>query len=53
MYGMDGTMVGTAGGFQQMTQDALTVLNDIPFTVDLIYINKYLYLLAYMNILYI
>lgn len=33
MYGMDGSMKGTAGGFQQMTQDALTVLNDIPFTI--------------------
>lgn len=30
---MDGTMRGSAGGFQQMTQDALTVLNDIPFSI--------------------
>lgn len=33
IYGMDGTMSGTAGGFQAMTQDALTVLNDIPFSI--------------------
>jgi len=33
IYGMDGTMRGSAGGFQQMTQDALTVLNDIPFSI--------------------
>lgn len=34
MYGMDdGTFVSTAGGFQAMTQDALTVLNDIPFSI--------------------
>lgn len=26
-------MRGSAGGFQQMTQDALTVLNDIPFSI--------------------
>jgi len=32
-YGMDGTFTGTAGGFQAMTQDALTVLNDIPFSI--------------------
>jgi hypothetical protein len=32
-YGMDGTIRGSAGGFQQMTQDALTVLNDIPFSI--------------------
>jgi len=30
---MDGTIRGSAGGFQQMTQDALTVLNDIPFSI--------------------
>jgi hypothetical protein len=29
-YGMDESMVG---GFQAMTQDALTVLNDIPFSI--------------------
>ena len=33
MYGMDGTIKGTAGGFQAMTQDAITVLNDIPFSI--------------------
>jgi hypothetical protein len=33
IYGMDGTMRGTAGGFQAMTQDAITVLNDIPFSI--------------------
>lgn len=33
IYGMDGTAEKTVGGFQAMTQDALTVLNDIPFTV--------------------
>merc|ERR1719238_2437444 len=33
MYGMDGTAEGTVGGFQAMTQDMLTVLNDIPFTI--------------------
>jgi hypothetical protein len=33
MYGMDGTFAGTTGGFQAMTQDALTVLNDIPFSI--------------------
>ena len=32
-YGMDGTVSGTAGGFSAMTQDALTVLNDIPFSI--------------------
>lgn len=32
-YGMDGTFTGSAGGFQAMTQDALTVLNDIPFSI--------------------
>ena len=26
-------MQGNAGGFQQMTQDALTVMNDIPFSI--------------------
>jgi len=33
MYGMDGSTQGAVGGFQAMTQDALTVLNDIPFTI--------------------
>jgi len=32
-YGMDGSFSGTTGGFQAMTQDALTVLNDIPFSI--------------------
>lgn len=35
IYGMedDATMQGQVGGFQAMTQDALTVLNDIPFQI--------------------
>lgn len=33
MYGLDGSVAGTAGGFQAMTSDALTVLNDIPFSI--------------------
>ena len=33
MYGMDGSMDGAVGGFQAMTQDMLTVLNDIPFSI--------------------
>jgi hypothetical protein len=33
MYNMDGSMASTAGGFQAMTQDLLTVLNDIPFSI--------------------
>eukprot|EP00793_Prasinoderma_coloniale_P001506 PRCOL_00003310-RA len=34
MYGMEGGgLEATAGGFQAMTQDALTVLNDIPFSI--------------------
>ena len=33
MYGLDGTMDGTVGGFQAMTNDMLTVLNDIPFSI--------------------
>ena len=33
MYGIDGSAGGAVGGFQAMTQDALTVLNDIPFTI--------------------
>jgi aarF domain-containing kinase len=32
-YGLDGTIRGNAGGFQAMTQDALTVMNDIPFSI--------------------
>eukprot|EP00596_Hydrurales_sp_CCMP1899_P003506 CAMPEP_0119051186 /NCGR_PEP_ID=MMETSP1177-20130426/72890_1 /TAXON_ID=2985 /ORGANISM="Ochromonas sp, Strain CCMP1899" /LENGTH=858 /DNA_ID=CAMNT_0007030309 /DNA_START=118 /DNA_END=2694 /DNA_ORIENTATION=- len=32
-YGLDGSVSGTAGGFSAMTQDALTVLNDIPFSI--------------------
>ena len=34
MYGMeDGKMQSQVGGFQAMTQDALTVLNDVPFSI--------------------
>ncbi len=34
LYNMeDGTLQSTAGGFQAMTQDLLTVLNDIPFSI--------------------
>lgn len=33
LYGMDGTTRGSVGGFQAMTQDALTVLNDVPFSI--------------------
>ena len=34
MYGMqDGSMESTVGGFQAMTNDMLTVLNDIPFSI--------------------
>lgn len=34
LYGMeDGSMQSQVGGFQAMTQDALTVLNDIPFSI--------------------
>ena len=34
LYGMeDNDMQSTVGGFQAMTQDALTVLNDIPFSI--------------------
>lgn len=34
MYGMeDGKMQTQVGGFQAMTQDALTVLNDVPFSI--------------------
>ena len=32
-YGMDGTAAGAVGGFQAMTQDALTVLNEVPFSI--------------------
>lgn len=41
MYGMDGSASSTVGGFQAMTQDMLTVLNDIPFSIP-----PYLALLA-------
>ena len=34
LYGMeDGNVGSQVGGFQAMTQDALTVLNDIPFSI--------------------
>jgi len=33
LYGMDDTIQSQIGGFQAMTQDALTVLNDIPFSI--------------------
>lgn len=33
MYGMEESMSSQVGGFQAMTQDALTVLNDIPFSI--------------------
>merc|ERR1712127_681352 len=34
LYGMeDGSVQSTVGGFQAMTQDALTVLNDVPFSI--------------------
>lgn len=34
LYGMkDGNVQSQVGGFQAMTQDALTVLNDIPFSI--------------------
>ena len=33
MYGMDGSIDSTVGGFQAMTNDMLTVLNDIPFSI--------------------
>lgn len=33
MYGLDDGAGAAVGGFQAMTQDVLTVLNDIPFTV--------------------
>jgi predicted unusual protein kinase regulating ubiquinone biosynthesis (AarF/ABC1/UbiB family) len=33
LYGMKEDMKSQVGGFQAMTQDALTVLNDIPFSI--------------------
>jgi len=34
LYGMeDGSIQSQVGGFQSMTQDALTVLNDVPFSI--------------------
>lgn len=33
LYGMEEDMQSQVGGFQAMTQDALTVLNDIPFSI--------------------
>lgn len=34
LYGMEeGSMKSQVGGFQAMTQDALTVLNDVPFSI--------------------
>jgi aarF domain-containing kinase len=33
LYGMDGSVDGAVGGFQAMTNDMLTVLNDIPFSI--------------------
>lgn len=33
LYGMKEDMQSQVGGFQAMTQDALTVLNDIPFSI--------------------
>ena len=33
LYGFDGTPANAVGGFQMMTQDMLTVLNDIPFSI--------------------
>ena len=33
IYGMDGSISATAGGFSAMTSDAITVLNDIPFSI--------------------
>merc|ERR1712003_164248 len=36
LYGIDedtNTMQSKVGGFQAMTQDALTVLNDVPFSI--------------------
>ncbi|KAL7470637.1 hypothetical protein ACHAXS_010881 [Conticribra weissflogii] len=33
MYGMEEDLSSQAGGFASMTQDALTVLNDVPFSI--------------------
>lgn len=33
MYGFDGSFGAAAGGVQAMTNDVLTVLNDIPFSI--------------------
>lgn len=33
LYGVDDSMQSKVGGFQAMTQDALTVLNDVPFSI--------------------
>merc|ERR1719217_99405 len=33
LYGMGGSIDSTVGGFQAMTNDMLTVLNDIPFSI--------------------
>ena len=33
LYGMEDTVQSKVGGFQAMTQDALTVLNDVPFSI--------------------
>lgn len=33
MYGMEEDISSQAGGFASMTQDALTVLNDVPFSI--------------------
>merc|ERR1719261_384620 len=33
LYGMDGSVESTVRGFQAMTNDMLTVLNDIPFSI--------------------
>lgn len=33
MYGMEESVSSQVGGFQAMTQDALTVLNDVPFSI--------------------
>ena len=33
LYGMDDSISSQVGGFQAMTQDALTVMNDIPFSI--------------------
>ena len=33
LYGVDDSVQSKVGGFQAMTQDALTVLNDVPFSI--------------------